>query len=135
MKTRILPPEEWYRLKGTEAETLWPTLNPDNARVLVVEENGQIVATWTAMRVVHMECIWIRPSHRGLVSIARRLFMGLREIASAWGANYVWTGSLSAEVTDFIGRFGGKELPGKHYVMPLEMRRPKESKGELCRQL
>jgi len=134
MRTRILPPEEWPRLAGTEAETVWPHLNPDNARVLVVEDDGEIVATWTLMRVVHAECIWVKPSHRGLVSVARRLLMGLREIASALGAGKVWTASLSPEVTDLILRFGGEPVPAaEHFILPLEMKRRTEAlKEEAC---
>ena len=132
MRTRILPPEEWPRLKGTEAETAWPHLDPENARVVVVEDGGEIIATWTLMRVVHAECIWVRPSHRGLISVARRLFLGLRGIASAWGARRVWTASLSTEVTDLIERFGGEPVPGQHFVLPLKMKRHQESKEEAC---
>jgi hypothetical protein len=134
VRSRILPPEEWERLAGTEAETVWPVLDPENARVLVVEEDGEIVATWTAMRVVHMECIWVKPSHRGLVSVARRLFMGLREIASAWGARRVWTASLSPEVTGLIERFGGEPIPGAHFLLPLGIK-TKESEEHVCPQL
>lgn len=132
---RVLPPEEWPRLAGTEAETVWPHLDPENARVLVVEENGEIVAAWVGMRVVHMECIWVKPSHRGLVSIARRLFMGMRSIATGWGAKRVWTASLAPEVTDLIERFGGEPVPGEHYVLPLEIQRRKELKEEPCQPL
>lgn len=134
MRSRILPPEEWHRLNGTEAEEAWPVFDPRNTIVLVVEENGEIVSTWTAMRVVHMECLWVRPSHRGLVSVARRLFMGLREIAATWGARSVWTASLSPDVTNLIKRFGGEPVPGAHFVLPLEMKRSRESE-ELCQPL
>jgi len=61
MNDRILPPEEWSRLNGTEAESVWPMLNPGSARVLVVEEGAEIVATWTFLTVLHAECLWIAP--------------------------------------------------------------------------
>jgi hypothetical protein len=135
MRSRILPSEEWPRLAGTEAERAWPLLNPENTRILVVEEEGEIVATWTFMRVVHAECIWVKPSHRGLVSVARRLFSGLREIAGGWGAEKVITGSVSDYVTDLIRRFGGFPMPCESFVLPVTMRRAPRVRAreeELC---
>lgn len=130
---RVLPPEEWPRLAGTEAEGLWPQLDSENARVLVVEEDGEIVATWTAMRVVHMECLWVKPSHRGLAGVVRRLFGGLRQIAHEWDLRGVVTSSLSPTVTDLIRRFGGSPLPGEMFVLPVEMARTrKRVEEEAC---
>jgi len=124
MIARILPPAEWPRLLGTEAETIWPRLDPENARVLVVEDEGEIVGTWTMLRVVHAECIWVAPKYRGVFGVAKRLLKGMREIATAWGAEKVITGSVSPEVTDLIVRFGGVPMPCESFVLPVEMRRP-----------
>lgn len=133
MSWRFLPPEEWPRLKGTEAETLWPVLSPESARVIVVEEDGEIVATWTAMRVVHMECIWVKPSHRGRLGVVRGLLAGLRHVAAEWDLRGVVTSSLNAMVSDLIRRFGGSPLPGEMYVMPVEIARPgKKAEEETC---
>lgn len=117
---RILPPEEWPRLAGTEAAHLWPRLDPENAQVLVVEEDGEIVATWTLLRVVHAECIWVKPSHRGVFGVVKRLLAGMRDIAAGWGAERVVTGSVSPEVTDLIARFGGFPMPCESFVLPIE---------------
>lgn len=132
MISRILPPEEWHRLNGTEAETLWPLLDPENAQVLVVEEDGEVVGTWTLMRVVHAECLWVKPSHRGVFGVTKRLLKGMREIVSAWGTNKVITGSVSDHVTDLIRRFGGVPMPCESFILPAEMVRTKEQ--PLCRQ-
>lgn len=122
MKTRILPPEEWSRLKGTEAEAAWPSLNPENTRVLVVEDEGEIVSCWAFLRVVHAECLWVRPSHRGSFAVARRLLRGLRDIAFDWGVEKVVTGSVSPTVTDLITKVGGVPMPCESYVLPVEGR-------------
>ena len=131
MNARILPKEEWSRLNGTEAETLWPLLDPENARVLVVEDAGEIVGTWVGMRVVHMECLWVKPSHRGAFGVTKRLLRGMREIAAFWGTNKVITGSVSEHVTDLIRRFGGVPMACESFILPAEMMRPVR-REELC---
>lgn len=119
MNARILPPEEWPLLQGTEAEALWPTLNPQTTRILVVEDAGKIVATWAFLRVVHAECLWVAPSHRGVFAVARRLLRGMREIAGMWGTDRVVTGSVSPSVTDLIEKVGGVPVPCESYVLPV----------------
>lgn len=124
MISRILPPEEWPRLSGTEAETVWPHFKPENTRILVVEDEGEIVGTWSMVRVVHAECLWVAPKYRGAFGVAKRLLRGMRDIASAWGAVKVVTGSVSPEVTNMILRFGGFPMPGECFVLPISIERP-----------
>lgn len=119
MILRILPSEEWHRLAGTEAEAVWPTLNPENTRILVVEENGRIVGNWLGLRVVHAECNWIAPDYRGSFGVAKRLLRGMREVAREWGVERVITGSVSPHVTDMIQRLGGFPVPCESFVLPL----------------
>ena len=120
MTTRILPREEWPRLAGTEAEAVWPSLDPEQARVIVVEHEGRIVGTWTALRMVHMECVWIAPEYRGSFGVAKRLLRGMRSVAGGWGAKAVLTAALTDQVRALIDSLGGSKLPGDHYVMPVE---------------
>jgi hypothetical protein len=101
-------------------------LDPENSRVLVVEDEGQIVGTWVGMRVVHMECLWVKPSHRGLFGVTKRLLKGMRDIAASWGTNKVITGSASEHVTDLIRRFGGVPMPCESFILPAEIVRTKE---------
>lgn len=117
---RVLPPEEWPRLAGTEAEKLWPRLDPENTQVVVVEKDGRIVAAWTLLRIVHAECIWVAPDQRGEFGVVKRLLAGMKDAASLWGADRVVTGSVSPEVTDLIMRFGGYPMPCESFVLPIE---------------
>ena len=120
---RVLDPCEWPRLAGTEAETVWPLLDPENARVVVVENHeGRIVGTWTVMRLVHVECVWIAPEYRGSFGVAKRLLRGMRAVASQWGAKAVMTAALTDQVRALITSLGGSKLPGEHFVMPVEGR-------------
>jgi len=120
MTSRVLEPHEWPLLAGTEAETLWPHLDPENARVLVVEHEGRIVGTWTVLRMVHVECVWVDPAYRGVFGVVKRLLRGMREIATGWGARTVLTGAVTDQVRALITSLHGQRLPGDHYVIPLE---------------
>lgn len=120
LMARVLPPEEWPRLKGTEAERLWPLLNPACSRVLVVEDEGEIVATWTLMVVVHAECLWSHPRYRGARGVAKRLLGLMREVVYGWGSNNVMTAADRPEVADLIKRFGGVSVPGEMFVFPVD---------------
>jgi hypothetical protein len=120
MTSRMLPPDEWPRLAGTEAETLWPHLDPANAQVLVVEHEGQIVGTWTVMRMVHVECVWVHPAYRGTFGVVKRLLRGMRAAARTWGARTVLTGAMTDQVRGLITSLHGVRLPGEHYVIPVE---------------
>jgi isopentenyldiphosphate isomerase len=117
----VLPPEEWPRLAGTEAEMLWPYFNPDNTRVIVVEDDGVIVGTWTLLTVIHAECLWIAPSHRGIFGVTKRLLAMMRRITEEWKASAVWTGSLSPHVTDLIKRLGGVPAPFESFILPVQV--------------
>lgn len=119
MIARELPRQEWPRLEGTEAETLWPHLNPENTRVLVVEDEGRIVGTWLMLRVVHAECMWIAPDYRGSFGVAKRLLKGMRDTATEWGVPNVVTGSVDPHVTDLIRRLGGYPMPCESFVLPV----------------
>ena len=120
MTSRVLPPEEWPKLVGTEADTLWPHLDPDNTQVIVVEDGDRIVGTWTAVRLVHAECVWVDPDYRGSFGVVKRLLRGMQRAARQWGARTVLTGSLTDQVSAFITSLGGQALPGEHFVIPVE---------------
>lgn len=118
MITRILPPEEWSRLVGTEAEAVWPHLDSRRASVIVVEdESGRIVGTWTLITQLHAECLWIDPEHRGRGSVARRLWKELQLRAKAFGAPTVATSAVSDDVRTLLEHVGAIKLEGDHYVM------------------
>jgi hypothetical protein len=118
MKTRLLPREEYPRLVGTEAELIWPLL-PEQARVIVVEEHGEIIGTWTLLPIWHAECVWVRPDHRSRSSVARRLLAGMWQAAKSVGTRSVWTAAMSDDVKVIIGKLNGQPLPGEHFVLPM----------------
>ncbi len=120
MTARVLDPSEWPTLAGTEAEAAWPYFDPQNAQVLVVEDEGRIVGTWTVMRVVHAECCWVHPDYRGSFGVTKRLLRGMRALATGWGARAVVTGAMTAQVKALVASLHGVPLPGEQFVIPLE---------------
>lgn len=119
MTTRILPVEEWPRLRGTEAETVWPTLDPLHAQILVVEDEASIRGCWVLLMVPHVECLWVHPEERARVSVARRLWMGMRRLTEQMGVYFVWTAAVDDSVRGLLAHASARKLDGDHYVMPL----------------
>jgi len=124
MTLRELPRAEWGRLRGV-GEIQGVDLGevaaavPADSRILVVEdEDGAIVGTWTVMRYVHVEGLWIAPAHRKRGSVARRLVAGMRQVAREWCVRAVLTGCATGEVQQLLERVGGVELP-KIFVFPV----------------
>jgi N-acetylglutamate synthase-like GNAT family acetyltransferase len=128
MTSRILPPSEWPKLDEAGAETVWPMLDPDRAQILVIEDQGQIVGTLTLMSVLHAECLWIKPSHRGQYGVGKRLLDAMWTAARGQGVKALWSGSISDTMTNILHRIGASEVPGRSFVFPVR-------EGESCRQL
>jgi hypothetical protein len=119
--TRLLPPEEWHRLVGTELETLVPKLDPAQTQIVVVERGGVLVGTWAVLQMVHVEGLWIAPAYRGKSpGIVRRLVQGMQMAAQQFGARVVWTGAASASVAQLIRHAGGTRVPFESYILPLQ---------------
>lgn len=120
MTVRILPPAEWARLAGTEAQALWKHLDPERAKVVVVEEHGQIIATHTLMWVLHAECLWVHPGWRGRLSVLGRLWMKVQAVARAMGARTLMTAQIPEQpILPLLQRVGAKKLDGDHFVVSI----------------
>lgn len=94
--TRILPREEYPRLVGTLSAQAWPSL-PEGARVIVVEEDGRIVGSVAMFQEWHVEGADIAPSHRGRVSVGRRLLRAVRAAVADVGAREVLMMAVTGE--------------------------------------
>jgi hypothetical protein len=119
MTHRILPPDEWPKLHGTELETVWPFLDPQTARVIVVEEHGDITGCWALFSQVHAEGLWIKPECRGQSAVGRHLLVAMKHHALQMGARSVATASLSQTVSELLAHIGAVELVGQHYSIPI----------------
>lgn len=119
MQTRILDRSEWAAaLVGTELETIHPLL-PDGAQIVVVEDNGQVLACQAVYPQTVIEGLWVKPEYRGNPRVARRIFTGMVQTALGMGARSVQTAAVDPVVAGMIERLGAVELPGRHFSLSL----------------
>jgi hypothetical protein len=118
MMTRILDASEWDRLGQSGLLTLLPYVDPRDARVVVVEENGEILASLAVLRMAHFEGLWIEPSHRGNAGVGRALIRAAFHVAHEWGD---WAIGCAATGTmqDVMVRLGGAKIPVDTYALHL----------------
>lgn len=121
MIVRDLPASEWDRLTGTELERIRVLFRPDQARVLVVENDaGEIVGCWSLFAAWHVEGLWIAPAYRGQGNVARRLLRTMKSWIRTAGVSGVVTASLDPAVSAYLIRLGAYPLPGAAYIWPMQ---------------
>jgi hypothetical protein len=122
MTHRVLPSDEWFRLKGTPLgkELGKLALKAPGLTVFVVEDSdGRIVAHWSAFVALHGEQVWVDDQHRKRGVVARHLLAAQAEFASTLGATHYITHSASDEVTRLVKTLGATRLPGDPYSVPV----------------
>lgn len=112
MTTRLLPPGEWDRLDSTLLATVWRTLDPACAEVLVVERDGEIVGSTALITARHAECL----SVTGGTGVARALWMALRERVREMGGAAVWGAALDEPMRTLLQRHA-EPIPGDHFLV------------------
>lgn len=121
MTTRILPPEEWSRLDGTEAGPALPYLDPLESRIIVVEDGARIVGCWAVLRLVHVEGLWIDPDYRKHPGVARRLFAATWRLVKAWAPRWVMTAAVTEDVKALLREHvGAVSIPGEMFVVAVD---------------
>ena len=107
---RILPMAEYHRLVGTQLDTVVPILPPEG-KVLVVEEQGQILACCAVYPLWHIEGLDVQPQTRRsglqLLALIRRVTASLPGVV-AWAQN--------PRVEPLLEKLGAQWLVGKHYA-------------------
>lgn len=116
--SRRLPREDWGRLVGTELEHAAQHL-PAESQVLVVEDEGRIVACWALIPYWHVECLWISELHRKRGRVGLYLWRAMKAAAQAVGVKAVLTAATTHEVRELLKAVDAQKLPGDHYVMPM----------------
>ena len=114
MTSRILPIEEWSRLAGADIDP--PTQGGD---VLVVEQDGAIVACAGLAWCLHLEDVWVHPDHRGRVGAVRALLRGVATRIAPAGIRAVCVGVVDPDIADFVTRLGGPSI-GEQFALPME---------------
>ncbi len=121
---RLLPPSEWPRLAGTLLDPMWRTFS-ESDKVIVVEEDGQIVACSSLSQQWHLEASWIHPAYRGRVSVGRRLLRSIRQLFRALHVGEVFMMATNPENAAMCCKMGeAVALPPSFAVIVEENRRP-----------
>lgn len=120
LTARELPPDEWWRLDGTELGDYWRLLRADRATVIVVE-NAQhaIVGTWAILSLVHTEGLGVAPPYQGQGRVARLLLREGAKVLRRLGVSSFVTGATSLEMVDYLQRFGAQEIPARFFAVPV----------------
>lgn len=116
-RTRVLPIEEWDRIKDLEISSLLPYARPEDVQIVVVEDGDAIVGCWGVFRITHVEGLWIDPAYRLKASVARRLLLMTKDVARAWRARWVMTGARDDTVRALLATYGALPLDMDAYVM------------------
>ncbi|MCX6550360.1 MAG: hypothetical protein NTY02_05015 [Acidobacteria bacterium] len=121
-QARLLAPEEWPRLAGTELAFLADPSTPiRQAQVVVVEDaQGAIIGTWALLPVWHVEGLWVDAAHRGTGSVLRRLVHAMRGMAHAHGVTTIVTTAIDPTVRTLLSHVHATPIPGEQYVMSVE---------------
>ena len=117
MHSRILPPEEYGRLSVTGLHPILSDFRPEDMRVVVIEQNGEILATTTVVRTVHLESLWVKPGSGA--GVIRQLLRKVVDVGLQWG-RIAFAQSCRENVRNILGRLSGKKLDVETYILPLE---------------
>lgn len=112
MTARVLPIEEWPRLAQTSLASLWHTLDPRFAEVIVVEREGVIVGSVALLTTLHAECLDVK----GGAGVRRALWRALGERVNAAGGVAVWGAADGAPMQRLLERHA-EPIPGDHFLV------------------
>lgn len=120
MRARILPPEDWSRLEGTEIPAMLPYMEPQNIAIAAVEDNsGEIAASVCVLRVTHFEGLSLRD--KGNAGVFRALIRQAYAVPRVRGESWVLGGAEDGDtkMDSLCRRLGGRPLSLKFYAMPV----------------
>lgn len=103
------------------------SLPPERVRTVVVESEGQVVATLSVLQVSYIESAWLHPDHRNAGTV-RALVRAAWELASADGAAWGFSAAADDKVAEVLSRLGGTELPVRLFMLPFFVS-PKEGRA------
>jgi len=118
MLSRILPPEEYGRLKMTGFPDISKAMQSDDCRILVLEDGEEIVSTMAVVRVVQFESFWINPKYRGNPRVGGIWALAVG-CAKAWSARWVAALCDSDRMAKHIRRLGGHPVKAEWFTIPI----------------
>jgi ribosomal protein S18 acetylase RimI-like enzyme len=119
MTARILEPNEYHRLAGTEADGVWPHLT-EEAKVVVIEDAGEIVGCQILQPVLHAECVWVRPDHRGR-GVVQQLWAAVQRAAVVhFGVKAVVGSAVDDRMRAVLRHLGAVRVAGDLFTVPVK---------------
>jgi hypothetical protein len=116
-RTRVLPPNEWYRL-GLPSDQL--PADPSTAVIIVVEApSGAIVGRWMAYNTVVLEGLFIDEAHRYRPGVAGQLLQAMVAELADRDVPMAMTLIQSAEVARLAERHGLTPIEGGVWILDL----------------
>ena len=116
VQARILPREEWGRLSSGNG-LVADFVAPEDMRVVVVEEDGQILGSMAIIRVTHLENVWF--SDAAGIGVRRRLLSAARDAAKEWAHSWVMASIGDDRTGAIVERLGGIQVPVDTWLMPV----------------
>lgn len=116
---RILKPEEISLIGHLPPFNSGPALpDPENSRVVVAEDDGEIVAYWMACVTCHVEPIYIDPKHRDGGFVAGRMLSMLLQELRDNGIEHAYVFGERPEIKNYLERLGMRKVTDAEvYVM------------------
>jgi hypothetical protein len=114
---RVLPPEEFEKLRAIPPYDTGGLPNPTYWRIVVVERDGGIVATCALFDTVHWDCFWVEEADQGNPTVFKDLLEQSIEVMQQYGIAQVHT-TIPADRPDLAAmliRFGFHRAPGDLY--------------------
>lgn len=120
MKVRFLPADEWARLAPSPLGLVSEQMSPDTAEVLVVEdEAGRIIGTWSDQLMLHLEGFWVAPDHRDKAAVSKLLLRGMFDHLREAGVKAALTHATGPKVDSILRRLGGVPIDGTAFTLPV----------------
>ena len=121
MMARILSPEEWSKIEDLELSQLLRSCAPENAAVIVVEDDGEIIGAMGVLQITHLEGVWVKPERRKGVVLRPLLRMAMA-LARARGESFMFGGAANGDdrMDGLIRRLDGHPMPLRFYAMPVK---------------
>ena len=120
---RVLPRDEYWRLAGTDLWAALPTL-PENVCVVVVEQDGEIVACIGLVPLWHVEGAWVDPANRRDGTTFGHLLAALGDECRALNVQTVFPAAAADdsghEMAAILHALGGVELPMRLFALNSE---------------
>lgn len=118
LQWRILPPDEWPRIRAELPHSPLATLarfEDLQGVVVVVEDGGAIVGHWPLILTWHAEPLYLHPDHQRIGPALRKLIEGLyttmRDVGVSTALAVIEDPTVVAQAT----RLGFQPVPGSLY--------------------